>query len=146
MAESWVAIPRRSFRDFETKFRPALRASAVSFWLKAVLRANWEATHLDGTPLARGQFVYGREEMAQELGISVQKLRTIVKHLKNMGEMTIETTSKGTIATVVYYETYAGDHRKNDQQNDQRTTSERPASDHSEQTNKHTNQHYNGNF
>ena len=108
--------------------------------------ANWEPTHLDGKPLARGQFVFGRDKMAQKLGISVGQLRTIVKYLEKMGELTIETTSKGTIATIVQYETYAGFDHKNDQQDDQQTTNERPANDHSEQTNNHISKQYRGDF
>ena len=117
-------------------FRPALRCSASALWIELLLRANWEDGHFDGQQLKRGQVVFGREELGECTGIGVQTVRTVLNQLKNMGKLTIKSTSHGTIASITEYDTYVGIPSKTNQQTNQQLTSNQPATNHSEETKK----------
>ena len=56
--------------------------------------------------IKRGQVPIGYEKLASETGLTVQRVRTALKRLKSTGEITYESTSKGTLVTLVNYEEY----------------------------------------
>uniref|UniRef100_A0A6H1ZLA2 Uncharacterized protein n=1 Tax=viral metagenome TaxID=1070528 RepID=A0A6H1ZLA2_9ZZZZ len=56
--------------------------------------------------LKRGQFVFGRNSLAEALGASPQEIRTRVKILKNIDFLTTKTTNRFTISTVCNYDKY----------------------------------------
>ena len=84
--------------------------------------------------LSAGQFIFGRKKCSMELGISERTVRTCLQTLKSTNNVTIKTTSKYSIISIVNWDIYQveeniNDHQ-NDHQNDQRATSNRPATDH----------------
>jgi hypothetical protein len=139
----FIQLEREPFRRLMQKFRARQRAGAHAFWIEALMRANYEDGPYDGELLKRGQFLFGREEMARTLGLSERQVRTLTERFKKLSELTIETSSRGTKTTIVNYDTYVGSPPQNDQQNDQQTTSKRPANDHSEEVNKQINKEEN---
>jgi biotin operon repressor len=84
-----------------------------------------EATHqprrIGTVKLERGQYVSGRIQLAVELQQTERKIRTGIKRLQELGIISVETTSRWSIYTIVNYNNY--------QDSDQQATSDRPASD-----------------
>ena len=104
------------------------------FWSYCLLKAahaNINVTvGFQRVPLETGQFIYGRDKAAAELDMTVRQVRTCLDCLKDAGNVTIKTTSRFSIITVVNWDSYQDIKTENDQQNDQQTTSKRPANDH----------------
>lgn len=78
----------------------------VFLWL--LLNANWENTRYRGFDVPRGSLVAGRKKMAKTLGISEQSVRTALEHLKSTNEITIKSTNKFSIVTIVNWEKFQG--------------------------------------
>lgn len=89
-----------------------------------------EATHqprrVGNTLLQRGQYSSGRIELARQLKQSEQTIRTGLDRLKKLEIITIETTSHGSIYTIVNYGIYQDVDQTNNQQANQQSTSEQP--------------------
>lgn len=106
-----------------------------------------ECTHqprrIGSTLLQRGQYSSGRIELSRQLKQSEQTVRTGLDRLKKLEIITIETTSHGSIYTIVNYELYQQSDSLPNQPNNQPLTSEQPAANQpltSEQPhNKHIN-------
>lgn len=101
-------------------------------FLHLLLTANFTESEYMGVKIYPGQTVIGRKALAETLGMSERNVRTALEHLKETKEITITSTNKFSIVTVVGWELYQlGDEvtsrfRKNtrkiqnfDQQNDQ---------------------------
>lgn len=73
--------------------------------------------------LGRGELVTGRTSLSAQTGLSVQSIRTALERLKSTNEITIKSTSKYSIVTIVNYDTYQfNDMEINQQVNQQITT------------------------
>ena len=59
-----------------------------------------------GMGLKAGQFITSLKHLSEELGFSVQQIRTAIKKLESTGEITSKTTNKYTIITVVNWENF----------------------------------------
>jgi len=79
--------------------------------------------------LMPGQFIFGRKKASQETGLTEREIRTCVKFLENNENVTIKTTNKFSIISVINWHLYQQEETTNDQTNDQQTTSKRPAND-----------------
>jgi len=66
--------------------------------------AGYKARNYKGTMLKKGSFVTSRSQMAKELRVSEQNIRTAIKHLISTNDITIQSTRKGTIITVENYD------------------------------------------
>ena len=113
-----------------------------------------EATHqprrVGAVKLERGQYVAGRIQLAAELQQTERKIRTGIERLQELEIISVETTNRYSIYTIVNYNIY----QDSDQQatserpaSDQQATSERPASDQqatTKQTHKHKEQNTEG--
>jgi hypothetical protein len=80
--------------------------TTLAVYLKLLSRARWEShsaffRHI--VDLQPGQALFGREDLAAECGTSTSKIRTAIRQLKALGYITVETTTAGTIATLVGY-------------------------------------------
>ena len=56
---------------------------------------DWKGRHIEV-----GQRVTSLSKLSQELGLTIQEIRTSLKHLQSTGEITCETTSQYTVITV----------------------------------------------
>jgi len=92
-------------------------------FLHCLLMANWEDTRVKGVAYKRGQFSQSHSEMAEELGLSVQQVRTAMSHLELTGEITIKRTSNTRVITVQNYDSYQSDNR----QSNSKSTSDQQA-------------------
>ena len=68
-----------------------------------IAKAQWKNSRYQGHEVPRGSLVIGRKALALELGMSEQSVRTALEHLKSTGEITLKSTNKFTIATIVKY-------------------------------------------
>ena len=71
-----------------------------------LLMANHTDKNYRGTLIKRGTFVTGLDVLAKENGLSVQQIRTCLNKLKSTNEITIKTSSKGSVIQVVKYNDY----------------------------------------
>lgn len=102
-------------------------AATARLFLHCLLSANWKDARWQGVEVPRGSFLTGRAKLAQDLKISEQSVRTALKHLILTGELTMRTSPKGSIITVVNYDLYQGTNQPDNQQptNNQPTTNQR---------------------
>lgn len=59
-----------------------------------------------GISVKRGQVITGRKSMAKTLGITEQSIRTCINRLKSTSELTIKTTNRYSVITLVNFEKY----------------------------------------
>lgn len=75
-------------------------------FLHCLFKANWKDGRYRGQIIKRGSFVTGRKKLAKELGLSEQEIRTALEHLKSTNEITIKSTNRFSVITVVNYGVY----------------------------------------
>jgi uncharacterized phage protein (TIGR02220 family) len=75
-------------------------------FLHCLLKANYKDKNYRGKNIVRGSFITGFEVLSNEVGLSVQKTRTALTKLKSTNEITIKSTSQGTVIQVVKYNEY----------------------------------------
>ena len=96
--------------------------------------AQYKDARFKGIEVKRGQILVGRNKLADRLQMSERQIRTCLNKLKTTNEVTIETTNKYSLISIVKYDFYQSDECCDDQQNVQQevtqATSKRPASDH----------------
>lgn len=81
-------------------------------FIHCLLKANWKSGEWQGQHYERGEFITSLASLAQELGYSVQNIRTAIKHLKSTGEITERVTNKYRVISVVNYDFYQSDSRE----------------------------------
>ena len=75
-------------------------------WLHCLLKANWNDGYFEGKKVPRGSFVTSYKNLSKEIGISIQQLRTSLKHLKSTHNLTQETNKQFSIITINNYDLY----------------------------------------
>lgn len=78
-------------------------------WEYLRLAANWDERIFKGHVIRRGQLVTSYPSMADATGMSVQNVRTAVKHLKQTGEISMKSYRDFSIITITNYEKYQSD-------------------------------------
>jgi len=102
--------------------------NAFRVFMHLILKANHKDKRFKGMELKAGSVVTSRDILALETGLSVQQIRTALDKLKSTNEITIETSSKGTVIQVVNYAKY--------QLSTSEITNEQPASNQQVTNNK----------
>lgn len=72
-------------------------------FIHMLLKANWRETNFKGTTVPRGSFVSSYPHLAEECDMTINELRTALKHLKSTGEVTVRTSNKYSVFTVNNY-------------------------------------------
>ena len=101
--------------------------------LKATHRAHKQVVGSSIVDLKPGQLIFGRAAVSRELNSTERKIRTCLELLKKADFLTIETTNKFSIITVVNWTIYQDERPADDRQDDQQTTNKRPANDHKQE-------------
>ncbi len=130
MRDGWIKLWRQSLDHGWLKNGDLWR-----FWCWCLLRANHErCTTMVGyqkVELEPGQFVFGRKAASLELGMTQQTVRTCVKNLTLLENLTIKSTNKFSIISITNWSTYQGndsDHQPTNQQTtNQQLTNNQPA-------------------
>ncbi|MGE3459106.1 MAG: hypothetical protein AB7O24_28575 [Kofleriaceae bacterium] len=132
-ASNYIKVPRPAI---ETLCSDPL---TLTVFTMCISRARWTAGGvLRGghgvVQLSPGQAVFGRDELAELCGSTPRRIRTAFSALRSLGYVTTESTSRGTIVTVLGYagnvdgaeDKRPTDRPTIDQQIDQQATNGRP--------------------
>lgn len=99
----------RSLQDCSFSDKPEF----MSAWLHILMLASYKTrkTMLGGTPvqLESGQFVSGRNALAERVGVSPQTMRTILSFFESEGMISRQSSRQGTIFTVLNYGHFQGE-------------------------------------
>lgn len=99
--QGWVKI-HRQFLDWEWYDDNNTKI----LFIHLLLKANHKSKKYRGKLIEIGQHVTGLEVLCKETGLSIQKIRTAISKLKSTNEITIKTSSKGTVIQIVNYTKY----------------------------------------
>ena len=99
-------------------------------FLHLLIEACYEPCFYRDTALEVGQVAMTVKEISEETGISVQSVRTSLNRLKSTNEITIQTSSKFSIITLLNYADYQGSNNDSNKPltNHQQTTNKPPYS------------------
>ena len=75
-------------------------------FVHCLLRANWKDGKFQGREVKRGEFVTSLAKLSEETTLSVQNVRTALKHLESTGELTSRGYSKYRIISISNYDKY----------------------------------------
>lgn len=75
-------------------------------FLHMLLKANWKDGRFEGKDIPRGSFVSSYPRLADECGLTINEVRTALKHLISTGEITVKAHAKYSVFTVVKYNDY----------------------------------------
>lgn len=79
-------------------------SNTARLFFHLMLKANHTEAEFENHTIKRGQLVTSRKALAYELKMSEQSIRTALNHLKSTHDITITTTKKYSIITVLNYE------------------------------------------
>ena len=89
-----------------------------SVFIHLILTASYKESQWMGITIKKGQVIIGTEQLAKDLGLSRQQVRTAINKLKSTNEITTKSTNRFTVVTLVKWEEY--------QSNDEVATNEQP--------------------
>lgn len=75
-------------------------------FIHLLLTVNYEDGKWKGREIKRGQRITSYKKLSDEINVSVQSVRTAIKHLILTGELTSLTTSENSLITVINYDKY----------------------------------------
>jgi ABC-type antimicrobial peptide transport system permease subunit len=101
-------------------------------FIHLLLITNYEDSKFEGMLIKRGQAVIGLLELAKSTSLSVQQIRTALNKLKSTNEITIKSTNKFSIVTLVNYSLYQC---KEDEDNNQNNKQDNKQITNKQQTN-----------
>lgn len=104
-------------------WRYATKPNYVALWVRLLVKANHKPRMVYETLVERGCLLTSYEQLAKETGLSVQTVRTILKHLNNE-EIIVKSTNKNTLIRIVKYDFYQGTKKQTNKQltSNQQTT------------------------
>lgn len=102
-------------------------ANTYRLFTHLLYKANYKTNRWMGIDILPGQLVMGRKELARQLKLSEQEIRTSISKLKSTSEITIKSTNKYSIVTICKWEDYqvsAKDDQPTDQPTDQQSSNQ----------------------
>jgi len=98
--------------------------TTFALFIHLLLTVNWEDGRFEGNEIKRGSCATSLESLAKGSHLSIQNVRTAIKHLKSTGEVTEQIFTKYRIITVSKYNEYQTANRVSNKQltNNQQTT------------------------
>lgn len=125
---NWVKLSRKLLTS-----AIAAKPEYLAVWIHLLLSASYkEGEILVGRQVVRllpGQLVFGRHKFSEKTGVSESIVRSALKVLENLQQITIKSESKFSIITVTKWSFYQEESPANNQQ----LTSKRPAVDHNKE-------------
>ena len=80
--------------------------SMVTVFLHCILLANWKSKQWHGQSIPRGTFITSNANLSSICGLAPNTVRSCLKRLQETGELTVQTSRKGTKITVNNYANY----------------------------------------
>ncbi len=101
MNESWIKLHSKFlnwgwYKNKNTK----------TLFIHCLLKANWQDRYFEGLLIQRGSFVTSYKTLSEELDMTIQEIRTAIKHLISTGELTQKQHTKFSIISIKNYELY----------------------------------------
>lgn len=81
-------------------------------FLHLLLKANYKENNWQDIVIKRGQLITSVKNLSEETGLTEQQTRTALSKLKSTHEITIETTSKYSLVSIVKYDLYQSNNKK----------------------------------
>lgn len=78
--------------------------NTLGVYIRLFIEAAWKDTSYKNVNLKRGQAIATLPKLAEQSGLSVQQVRTILNRLKSTGKITVENTAKFSIITMLEYD------------------------------------------
>lgn len=110
--------------------------NTLRVFLHLLLSANYAPSKYKGHDVGVGSLVTGRKQLADELSLSEQQIRTALEHLRATNEITIKTTNKFSVITLTNYAVYQVPDGISNQQDNQQITNNQPTSNQQVTTSK----------
>ena len=101
MTQGWIKL-HRGF----TKFEWYQDANTMRVFLHLLITANHKEAKWQGNVIGRGQLITSHSNLANDLGLTIQNVRTSISKLKKSENVTVKSTSKFTMLSVCNYDTY----------------------------------------
>lgn len=105
-------------------------ANTTRVFLHLLLIANYGESRYRGVEIHPGQAVIGRRSLSNALGLTEQQVRTALEHLKSTNEITIKSTNKFSVVTVVNWSFYQVDCDEPTNKSTSKSTNDQPTSNH----------------
>ncbi len=125
---SWVKVSRKLLTS-----AIAAKPEYLAVWMHLILSASYKQGEIlvghQVVVLQPGQLVFGRVKFSAQIGVSEQVLRSALKALEKLGQITIKSTSKYSIISITNWSKYQGEQPANNQQ----LTSKQPAVNHNKE-------------
>lgn len=86
----------------------------VHLFLYLLINASSTDSNCGEIKLKRGQVITGRKRISDDTGISEQTVRTCLNKLKRVGEITVSSTNRFSVITIVNYDSYCNHENKAD--------------------------------
>ena len=80
--------------------------NTAHLWIYILARVNYEPSRFKGMRVGRGEMVESLSEISKKTGLSVDQIRTALKHLNSTGEITSKGTRYGMRIKVLKYAVY----------------------------------------
>ena len=126
----FAPINEKAFNDLIEQLPNPLRLNARSLLIEILFRTRRNKGWYDGIELERGQFAFGEERLGAKCYLSRQETRTLMDWLKKVEFLTIETTKRGSIGTIIELDTYINDQKESNQPANQQPTNSQPTANH----------------
>ena len=130
----------RKVKDSGLLQMPTTLALFMHILMNATHKPIKVGTPIGAVGLDRGQYMSGRHVLAAELKQTEQQIRTGLVRLTKLQILTIQSTSRYSVYTIVNYNLYQDDATTNNQVDNQQTTSKQPTDNQlvtTKQTHKH---------
>lgn len=135
--DGWVKLHRQLIERGWLK-NPKL----LTFWIYCLLKATHEPfkakVGFQEVQLEAGQFIFGLRKASEESFLSIQTIRTCLDTLKRWGNITLKSTNKFSVISIINWESYQCADFENNKPltNKQQTTNN--IQEHKEQKNKYS--------
>lgn len=130
MSKGWICLHRQLLEwEWYTDI------NATRLFLHCLLKANHKEKKWQGKIIPRGSFITGRSVLAKETGLSERQIRTSITKLKSTNDLTIKSTNKNSLVTVVNYGLYQDKAEQATNKPTSKKPNESPAIDHNQQCN-----------
>lgn len=103
-------------------WRYSTKPNYVALWVYLLVKANHEKRMVYEVEVDRGCLLTSYEKLAKGTGLSVQNVRTILKHL-NGEEITCTSTNKNTLIRILKYDFYQGANKQSNKRTNNQLTS-----------------------
>ena len=101
MNESWIKLHSK-FLNWEWY----KNKNTKILFIHCLLKANWQDGYFEGVLVPRGSFITSYKKLSEELDMTIQEIRTSIKHLISTQELTSKQHSKFSIISIKNYELY----------------------------------------